>query len=62
MKEYNMKRHYCTKHPAKFDGIESQLRFDEIEQLKKSASMQAVFMHMKNTLSLLMNSALRHLR
>ena len=32
MKEYNIKRHYCTKHAAKYDGIEGQLRFDKIEQ------------------------------
>ena len=42
MKEHN-KRYYCTKHPAKFDGIEGQLRFDEIEQFKKCLSMQEVF-------------------
>ena len=40
MKEYNIKRHYYTKHAAKFDGIESQLLFDEIEQFK-------VFKHAK---------------
>ena len=43
MKEYNIKRHYCTKHSAKFDGIKGQLRFNEIEQFKKSLSMQKVF-------------------
>ena len=36
MKEYYIKRHYCTKHASKFDGIESQLLFDEIEQFEKS--------------------------
>ena len=43
MKEYNIKRHYCTKRPAKFDSIEGQLRFDEIEQFKKSLSMREEF-------------------
>ena len=43
MKEYNIKRHYCTKHAAKFDGIGGQLQFDEIEQFKKSLSIQEVF-------------------
>ena len=43
MKEYNIKHHYCTKHPVKFDGIEGQLRFDKIEQFKKFSSMQEVF-------------------
>ena len=27
MKECNIKRHCCTKHAAKFDGIEGELRF-----------------------------------
>ena len=43
MKEFNIKRHYCTKHAARYDDIEGQLRFDEIEQFKKSLSMQEVF-------------------
>ena len=43
IKAYNIKRHYCTKHTAKYDGIELQLRFDEIKQLKKSLSMLEVF-------------------
>ena len=43
MKEYNIKRHYWTKHPAKFDGIEVQFQYDEIEQLKKSLSKHEVF-------------------
>ena len=46
MKEYNCtidKRHYCTKHAAKFDDIDGQLRFDKTEQFKKSLSMQKVF-------------------
>ena len=43
MKEYNLKRHYCTKHASKSDFIDGQLRFDEIEQFKKSSSMQKVF-------------------
>ena len=43
MKEYNMKRYYCTKHASKFDSIDGQLHFDKIGQLKKSLSMQKVF-------------------
>ena len=43
MKEYNIKCHYCTKHPSKFDGIEGQLQFDKIEKFKKSSNMQDVF-------------------
>ena len=36
MEEYNIKRHYCTKHAAKFDDIKSQLWFDKVEQIQKS--------------------------
>ena len=36
------KRHYWAKHPAKFNGIEGQLRFDEIEQFKTSLSIVVV--------------------
>ena len=43
MKEYNLKRHYCTKHVFKLDGIDGQLLFDKIEQFKKSLSIQKVF-------------------
>ena len=43
MKEYNIKRHYSTKHAAKFDSIEGELRIDKIEQFKKSFIMQEVF-------------------
>ena len=42
VKEYNIKRDYCTKHASKFDGIESQLLFDKIEQFK-NLSMQEMF-------------------
>ena len=49
MKERNIKRHYCTKHASKFDGIDGQLQFDKIEQFKKSLSTQKLlyFLHMK---------------
>ena len=42
MKEYNLKRHYCTKNASKFDGIDGQLRFDKIEQFEKSLSVQII--------------------
>ena len=38
-----IKRHYYTKHAAKFDSIGGQLRFDETEQFKKSLKVQEVF-------------------
>ena len=31
MKKYNIMHYYCTKHPAKFDGIKNQSQFDKIE-------------------------------
>jgi hypothetical protein len=30
MKEYNLKRHYDTKHASKLDTIQGQLRSDEV--------------------------------
>ena len=53
MKEYNLKRHYCTKHASKFDGINGQLRFDKIEQFKKSLSMQKVIHAYENDTELI---------
>ena len=35
MKEYNVKRHYTTKHSSQFDKIVGQARVDKIEHLKK---------------------------
>ena len=43
MKEYHIKRHYCTKHASKFDGIYDQLQLDKIEQFNMSLSMLKVF-------------------
>ena len=62
MKEYNIKRHYYTKHAAKFDGIEDRLRFDETEQFKKSLKVQEVFYAYEKDISLLENWAFRYLR
>ena len=53
MKEYNIKRHYCTKRAAKFDGIKGQLEFDKIELFKKSLSLHEIFNAYETTLSLL---------
>lgn len=38
MKEYNLKRHYKTKHPAQFAAIHGQLRSDEVADTKKNRS------------------------
>jgi hypothetical protein len=35
MKEYNLKRHYDTKHASKLDTIQEQLRSDEVADLKE---------------------------
>ena len=45
MKEYNIKRHYCTKHSASYDSIVGQLRVDKMHQLKKSLSKQQEVFH-----------------
>ena len=35
MKEYNVNRHYATKHSSKFDEILGHPPLDKIEQIKK---------------------------
>ena len=45
MKEYNIKRHYCTKHFASYDSIVGQSRVDKMQQLKKSLSKQQEVFH-----------------
>ena len=45
MKEYNIKRHYSTKHSASYDSIVDQLRVDKMQQLKKSLSKQQGIFH-----------------
>ena len=45
MKEYNIKRHYCTKHSARYDSIAGQSRVDNMQQLKKSLSKQQEVFH-----------------
>ena len=36
MKEYDVKRHYTTKHSSQFDEIIGHARVDKIELLQKS--------------------------
>ena len=43
MKEYNIIRHYTTKHSSQFDKIDDQVRVDKNEHLKKSIKKQVVF-------------------
>ena len=45
MKEYSIKRHYCTKHSASYDSIVGQSRVDKMQQLKKSLSKQQEVFH-----------------
>ena len=40
VKEYNLKRHYKSRHEAKYDNIRDQQREDKIQQLTKSVSRQ----------------------
>lgn len=39
-KEYNIKRHYDSKHSSKFAHLEGQLRIDKVESLKKQLERQ----------------------
>ena len=41
MKEYNLKRHYGTKHAAKYDMIQGQLRIDKLALLMKNIQGQS---------------------
>jgi hypothetical protein len=41
MKEYNLKRHYNTKHAAKYDMIQGQLRIDKLALLMKNIQCQS---------------------
>ena len=45
MKEYDIKRHYCTKHSVSYDSIVGQSRVDKMQQLKKSLSKQQEVFH-----------------
>ena len=40
VKEYNLKRHYKSRHEAKYDNIRGQQREDKIQQLTKSVRRQ----------------------
>lgn len=44
LKEYNLKRHYNTKHLQKYESLTGQLRSDRIEKLRKNlAGQQNIF-------------------
>ncbi|XP_050528216.1 general transcription factor II-I repeat domain-containing protein 2B-like [Daktulosphaira vitifoliae] len=45
MKEYNLKRHYSTKHAAKYDMIEEKLRIDKLALLMKN--IQGLYLSLK---------------
>lgn len=47
-KEYNIKRHYSTKHASKFDSIVGQARSDRISSLKQSVVSQQSFFKVAN--------------
>ena len=40
LKEYNIKRHYETKHANKFDKYKGQFRQDQVNDLKRKMSAQ----------------------
>lgn len=41
MKKYNLKRHYSTKHAAKYDMIQGQLQIDKLALLMKNIQGQS---------------------
>ena len=43
-KEYNIKRHYNTKHESKFHSVVGQARTDRINPLKQSIAGQQSFL------------------
>ena len=53
MKEYNIKRHYVTKHATTYEKLEGQVRKDKSQALKKSIkTQQSVFIRAsRDTLS-----------
>lgn len=48
MKEYNIKRHYDSKHSSKFAYFQGQLRLDKVEVLKKQLQRQQHSFHKQN--------------
>ena len=40
MKEYNLKRHYDTKHSSKMDAVQGQFRLDKVRDLRKKLENQ----------------------
>ena len=50
IKEYDVKRHYTSKHSSQFDKIVGQARVDKIEHLKKSIEKQQSFYHLQEEL------------
>ena len=50
IKEYNVKRHYTSKHSSQLNKIVGQARVDKIEHLKKSIEKQRCFYHLQEEL------------
>lgn len=48
-KEYNIKRHYSTKHAAKFDCLSGQVRSDRVNSLKQNLTGQQKFFKVANS-------------
>ena len=43
MKEYNLKRHYITKHSSLYESFQGQRRKEKMEQLMKELNEQQTF-------------------
>lgn len=48
VKEYNIKRHYESKHSSKFAHLQGQIRIDKVEALKKQLQRQQYSFHKQN--------------
>ena len=51
LKEYNIKRHYSTKHADKFDAYTGQARIDKVNLLKRNIVGQQSFFQALNKTS-----------
>ncbi|ESN91076.1 hypothetical protein HELRODRAFT_182329 [Helobdella robusta] len=47
-KENNIKKHYCSKHSSKFDGVVGQTRTDRINSMKQEIVAQQLLFKIGN--------------
>ncbi|XP_071197047.1 uncharacterized protein [Salvelinus alpinus] len=60
LKEYNIRRHYETRHSEKYDGLQGQLRRDKINELLAGLrKQQSTFIQSRETLKLKREAAIK---